>query len=333
MISKGYFIGQIIDELASVSHQLEYRSKLGLFDLNVITEDFIKNILNLVYDYGLINLNEDKNNFPGYDLGDEVKQIGFQITVTKNIEKIRVTLERAVKNKKKFPKLIILILTKKQNSYAMDNVKTYGFNFTEDDIWDMNDVLKDVLHLDTVKVQELHSLIMKETARVKIELEIPDQDGRYPTDINSHIEPIPEKKFQGLDRYIAFNVDISNDFNKKEALDNFNSFIKVLQKLPRITRQFYSFLIQRSEWEKDNKKINYAYLSRIYSYPDMKGEIDLLINAKLINHYEQDEEDLAYISLSNPFKEDFIVDVVYYMEEKDIDIDKAIVSLDFTDFH
>ena len=43
----------------------ESRSGLQLFDLNRYLEDFFKDILNIVYDYKLINLNEERSNNPG----------------------------------------------------------------------------------------------------------------------------------------------------------------------------------------------------------------------------------------------------------------------------
>ena len=87
MITRGYFIGQIIDELAAVSQQVKSRAKLQLMDLNRYLEDFFKEVLNTTLDYKLINLNEDRSNNPGLDLGDEVAEVAFQITSTKSSEK------------------------------------------------------------------------------------------------------------------------------------------------------------------------------------------------------------------------------------------------------
>ena len=44
MITRGYFIGQIIDELTAVSQQVKSRAGLQLFDLNRYLEDFFKDI-------------------------------------------------------------------------------------------------------------------------------------------------------------------------------------------------------------------------------------------------------------------------------------------------
>ncbi|CBJ42395.1 protein of unknown function [Ralstonia solanacearum CFBP2957] len=42
MITRGYFIGQVIDELTAVSQQVKSRAGLQLFDLNRYLEDFFK---------------------------------------------------------------------------------------------------------------------------------------------------------------------------------------------------------------------------------------------------------------------------------------------------
>lgn len=42
MMTRGYFIGQVIDELTAVSQQVKSRAGLQLFDLNRYLEDFFK---------------------------------------------------------------------------------------------------------------------------------------------------------------------------------------------------------------------------------------------------------------------------------------------------
>ena len=203
MITRGYFIGQIIDELTAVSQQVKSRSGLQLFDLNRYLEDFFKDILNIVYGYKLVNLNEERSNNPGLDLGDEAAKVGFQITSTKNSDKINKTLEKAVGQIAKYPKIYVLILQNKQGSYSGLNatlVRPFGFT-AEEHILDTGDVLKKVLSLPIDRLQDLHDLVSKEVSRVKIELEVPDKNGKYQTNIDSCIEEIPRARFDGVAKY------------------------------------------------------------------------------------------------------------------------------------
>ena len=93
MITRGYFIGEIIDELANIAHQVDNRCKLNLTDLNKYLEDFFKEILNRLLDLHLENLNNERSNAPGLDLGDPLKRRAFQITSEKTSTKINNTLE------------------------------------------------------------------------------------------------------------------------------------------------------------------------------------------------------------------------------------------------
>ena len=165
MITRGYFIGQIIDELTAVSQQVKSRAGLQLFDLNRYLEDFFKDILNIVYGYKLINLNEERSNNPGLDLGDEVAKVAFQVTSTKSSSKVNETLKKAAKQVGKFPKIFVLVLQDKQSSYTLDPALAKPFSFVaEEHVLDIGDVLMKVLSLPIEQLQSLHDLVSKEVA-------------------------------------------------------------------------------------------------------------------------------------------------------------------------
>ena len=94
MITRGTIVGKIIDDLARLLSQIELRNKVGLLDLTKVSEDFFKELLNVVYDLKLTNLNGDRINEPGIDLGDLNKGTAYQITSTKTSGKITNTLEK-----------------------------------------------------------------------------------------------------------------------------------------------------------------------------------------------------------------------------------------------
>ncbi|EEY1838289.1 SMEK domain-containing protein, partial [Escherichia coli] len=55
MITSGYLIGQIIDDLSNIAQQAKVRNKLGHTDLSVFAENFFKDILNETLELSLIN--------------------------------------------------------------------------------------------------------------------------------------------------------------------------------------------------------------------------------------------------------------------------------------
>lgn len=80
MITRGYFIGEIVDALSDIKGQISTPNRLGLTDLNSYLEDFFKVILNHLWTLSLENLNAERSNFPGLDLADKANGWAFQVT-------------------------------------------------------------------------------------------------------------------------------------------------------------------------------------------------------------------------------------------------------------
>ncbi|WP_313272649.1 SMEK domain-containing protein [Stenotrophomonas sp.] len=342
MITRGYFIGQIIDELTAVSQQVKSRAGLQLFDLNRYLEDFFKDILNIVYGYKLINLNEERSNNPGLDLGDEVAKVAFQVTSTKTSGKVNKTLEKAANQVGKFPTIFVLVLQDKQGSYTLDTALAKPFNFVaEEHVLDIGDVLKKVLSLPIEQLQSLHDLVSKEVARVKIELEVPDKNGKFQTNIDAFIEQIPRERFEGIGTYYQYLVAEAKkekatcDISEEDVEIDFKNFIEKLKRLPRISRQFYAFLLDRGEWHETRKFINADYLTRVCSFPDMHGELRLLSGADLCDLQESDGHgESAIWRIATVLKAksyEFTWEFMGFLKQKKIGLEKVIVSLDFSD--
>lgn len=338
MITRGYYIGQIIDELSSVTEKVRNRAKLGLTDIHVHLEDFYRSILNITLDLELNNLNQERKNSPGLDLGDEVEGIAFQITGTNSSKKINRTLEKASNQVAKFPRIKILTLQNKQSSYSIEKKLAQPFGFTEEDIWDVNNVLNEVMYLEIDKLQSLSEIISKELARVKIELEIPDQDGKYQTNIDKYVENIPKARFSGVSAYFDFHSSRNESFEptKEEVELDFKLLIKTLKKLPRITRQFYAMIYSRSEWSDTEKYINQDYLKRICSFPDMEGELRLLDEAGLCWWSEPDDYgQSATFQIRFPAKaksDYFSFEFNEFVEANNLSLENVLVTLDLSGF-
>jgi hypothetical protein len=339
LITRGYFIGNVIDELTAVSQQVKSRAGLQLTDLNRYMEDFCKEILNCVFNHRLINLNEERSNNPGLDLGDESAGVAFQITSTKTSDKVNETLKKAASQKSKFPKIYILILQDKQGSYTLDDALAKPFGFTEGNILDFGDIFKTVISLPIDRLQSLHDLIIKEVARVKIDLEIPDRQGKYQTNIDSYIEEIPRERFEGVAGYFDYQKKLVDEFDlsKKDVESDVTRLISTLKKLPRITRQFYVFLLNRGSWDASgNRYINADYLDRICKFPDKDGEIRLLGEKDLCWFQEPDGYGESATWNIRPPKatksEAFLYELLDFVEKENLSLDKIIVSLDFSEF-
>src|SRR5262245_16201218 len=122
MLTRGYFIGEIVDAFSDIAGQVSTRGRLGLTDLNKHAEDFFKTVLNHLFTLSLVNLNEDRSNAPGLDLGDEGNGIAFQVTAERTSAKVNDTLAKLTADHiMAYPKIRVLMIAGKQSSYSLND--------------------------------------------------------------------------------------------------------------------------------------------------------------------------------------------------------------------
>lgn len=143
----------LINEFRALSAQLknevESASAMGLYDTHKVAENLMCKLLSELCGYGnLRNLNRDKGNYPGIDLADDQARIAFQITATPDLAKIKNTLETFLNHnlQQKYDRLVVYVLTQKQNSYSQDSINISlddKFKFdANQDVWDYRDLAK-----------------------------------------------------------------------------------------------------------------------------------------------------------------------------------------------
>lgn len=146
--------------LAIFRAEVELASTVGAGDINKYAETMLIPLFREIYGYtNLKNLNAEGSNFPGIDLGDENERVAFQITATSNAEKVKHTLEefRTQEHYKNYDRVIIYILTQKQQSYSgrgFDEIIQQKFSFDKNrDIIDYRDVIEivDTFPLDRAR--------------------------------------------------------------------------------------------------------------------------------------------------------------------------------------
>jgi hypothetical protein len=111
------YLKEISDHLGRIAHQVEVRTSIRLFDLNIMAEDFYMGFLNLVYGLNLVNLNVAEPNAKAIDLGDSAARKCIQVTSDNSIGKIRDTTTKFDESKRDvdYDELIVLLLTRKKN--------------------------------------------------------------------------------------------------------------------------------------------------------------------------------------------------------------------------
>lgn len=150
------YIDHIIRELVIAQTEIEYQCRLGIYDDVHYWEEIAKGLLNRCYGFHLANLNEEKKNFPGIDLGDRGRGIGVQVTAEKGSTKLNDTIQTMIGKKvyEEFPHLIFFVLGRKQKKYTVtQNGQTLLDFDAEKDILDFGDIIEkcQTLELEDLK--------------------------------------------------------------------------------------------------------------------------------------------------------------------------------------
>jgi hypothetical protein len=184
-------------------------------------------------------------------------------------------------------------------------------------------------------LQGLYNHVRSELARVRIELEVPDADGNYPTNITNFIEAIPKPQMSDLTKYNGFLKEAGVPEPIEKTCETFIKLSANLSKLPRITREFFTVMIERREiGATDRVEINADKLDRISRYADKEGELRVLKNYDFVWLDDPNEPGGSYhwrIRFPGT-PPDFKLLFLDYVEANEIQLSKPLVSLDFSAF-
>lgn len=344
MQSRGLLIGEIIDELAVLGAQVKMRNAVNLLDLNIVAEDFFKEFLNILLGVNLINLNEGRSNEPGMDLGDESRKLAVQVTSKADTAKVNGTLNKITKEQeRKYDRFVILGLNRRQSTYAINKVKAVQHNFKSSrDIWDLDSLAKKAMSLNLDRLQDLHRFMRKSAAKLRVELEVPDNNGIYPTSAYKLWENAPAPKIGNGSEFSNYlrkqDSEASSDVEIKKAL---KALAKKLSRLPRVSREFLALLFENRELgESQRLSEHYSHLllskvKRQYLGTDLLGELEILSHAGFLKINEDDIGDRSgpEIGLIIPSNSDDLVhNFVPFVEERKLGFRSVIASINLSGF-
>ena len=97
-------LNRIIELLSIFRYELEHKNKAGLYDLNSLAEDVLLPVFKEAFGHYLLrNLNKERRNYEGIDLGDPQDRVAFQITSDPSLAKVKETLIKVVQHKHYLP--------------------------------------------------------------------------------------------------------------------------------------------------------------------------------------------------------------------------------------
>ncbi|RYE26274.1 MAG: hypothetical protein EOP45_04055 [Sphingobacteriaceae bacterium] len=294
MLTSGIIIGKLIDDLSQLQNQIEMRNQLGLTDLNKYCEDFIEDVLSICYGYNLKNLNASHVNSPGLDLGDINNKIAFQVTSTGNSTKVNDTLKVITQTQLAiYPTIKIVILGKKQSSYKSVNPKLLvNGSFSINDILEIKDICREMVSVSYDSLYDLYKLFEKQFHLVITEIEVPNNEGKYPTSFLNKLEITPDTICVNANKFLAV-YDEHKLSIIKAVFDN-------LSKLPRISRDFLVTIIEVGESDDDGGfKISYTEFKRKLRAPELeiREELEILYYRGFI--FEVDEDNRVHTKFNS----------------------------------
>lgn len=171
MNSKKYF-NWIEKQLNILSERITERAKLNILDLNIYAENFYRDLLNLLYGYQLENANKKEQNCKGIDLIDKYNNIFIQVTSNTSKDKIKKSLEMAVKylqeheeyydNDKVIQfKLLYIGKENKESKQNIYNMTKENYNSIQGDIIDKRSLLQSIYDAHIDKLKEVYNLFKK----------------------------------------------------------------------------------------------------------------------------------------------------------------------------
>jgi hypothetical protein len=159
-------INRIIELFAIFQYHIKAHNQADLYDTNKLAEDVLIPILKDVYDCQFLrNLNREKQNFAGLDLGDDHSRIAFQITSDPDIEKIKDTLRQVVAHKHylRYDTVYIYILKQRQNKYskkALQEITKGFFKFNpEEQIIDSRSIIGRIRDFDYELIRHIEQTL------------------------------------------------------------------------------------------------------------------------------------------------------------------------------
>ncbi len=336
MLTRGKIIGELLDGFSQLSFVLNTRSSLGLYDLNKYCENFVRDLLNIIYDYNLENLNEYRSNEPGLDLGDSISKVAFQVTSEKTSAKINATLEKITKEQtEKYKTFYVLILGVKQKTYdSIDKFLAVPLNFTSKNILDITNLERKIINLDTKKLSDLNNITSKEFIKLLSDFESNDSTTNEETSFSKNVEIKPPFIYKNCKSLIHFTKKEHNfDLNEGNLNESFKNLIITLLDLPKITREFFYAIISRSDYNNkyDSLAVRYEIIKRIIkiNMDDINEELHLLTSYGLLQILKSDDYE-NYIVFNQICKKDNVLLLLKeFADGGCIDLKSAIIELNF----
>ncbi|MDR0939351.1 MAG: SMEK domain-containing protein [Mediterranea sp.] len=161
-MNRSYYFNYIEERLDLLSLRIKRRGKLNLLELNIHSENFYRDLLNLLYGWDLENMNVAHQNEKAIDLMDANNKLVVQVSATNTKVKIQDSLSKL--NFREYTFKFLSIAAESSDNLRKENYKIpEGIKFApSDDILDVDSILRVVESLDIDKLKRLCDFVERE---------------------------------------------------------------------------------------------------------------------------------------------------------------------------
>lgn len=315
MFSQAENYQKIIMCLSVLRFALISNSKQGYFDDNKHAEDFFCQLLNIAYDWSLINVNKINLNYPAIDLGDQVNRVCVQVTVENDSPKIKKTIslfgEKGLSAN--YDRLIFLLINKKRE-YRTDFNRGSSVAFDNSlDIVDIDDLLQHIEQLDSARIELIASYVTKELNSIVSSV----------TDKSSLLGRLESTKIIQPENMRRLFDHKGTFLDEDEFKPEFQVFIEHIQKMPRQSREILSISLANSiDLKISPKEIRNRFGLQQFT---LREEVRILED-KIVAYYDEDDKYLHFEYMVDGNYNMF--DVLSTLLKNEKDFTRLLVDLD-----
>lgn len=225
-MNRSHYFSYVEEKLQLLGLRISQRGRINILDLNIYSETFFAELLNILLNLNLVNLNVFKQNVEGIDLIDTQNSTLAQVSSTCTKQKIESSLCKEIFKEYSGYKFKFISISKdatKLRGYTYKNPHEVSF-LPSEDIIDIGTILNIVLNMPINKQKDLYEFIKEELGS---EIDILKVDTNLATIINvlasenlSENVDSPEINSFEIDRKIDFN-DLTS---VKDTMDDYKIF-------------------------------------------------------------------------------------------------------------
>lgn len=229
-MNRSQYFNYIEEKINYLSYRISKRGKINLLDLNIYSETFFAEMINMLLNINLKNMNVIKQNVEGIDLIDHINKVVAQVSSTNTKQKIENSLKKEIMYKYKDYRFVFIPIVGEADTLKTKTFSNpYGIKFNpKEDIYDVKSILNLVLNMKIGDQQNFYTFIKEELGNtvdvVKVDTNLAAIINILSKENLVNVSDSPEINHFEINRKIEFN----NLQNAKMTIDLYKVYYSKL---------------------------------------------------------------------------------------------------------